>query len=181
MAFVFLMSLAHSPKKLCAFFVPFDGVDGPWFSLSTRPRIVAEQIAGGAQNKGIRNLHMVNLKFASIFCKSRKKNPLKKICLFVIWKKKSISLLGLLKMVWGCNCGKIPSIPFVWKRLNLLPEDYFQNVLCYVGRSVWHKIPLPYHCRKDFPQFVFLSFFSFFNSWFDFLFSRFGRHQSQTQ
>lgn len=74
-------------------------------------------------------------------------------------------------MVWGCNCGKIPSIPFVWKRLNLLPEDYFQNVLCYVGRSVWHKIPLPYHCRKDFPQFVFLSFFSFFNSWFDFVFS----------
>lgn len=178
MAFVFLMSLAHSPKKLCAFFVPFDGVDGPWFSLSTRPRIVAEQIAGGAQNKGIRNLHMVNLKFASIFCKSREKKSVKKDLSICHLKKKSISF-GLLKMVWGCNCGKIPSIPFVWKRLNLLPEDYFQNVLCYAGRSVWHKIPLPYHCRKDFPQFVFLFFlFLQFMIWFCLLFSRFCRHQS---
>ena len=87
MAFVLLMSLAHSPKKLCAFFVPFDGVDGPWFSLSTRPRIVAEQIAGGAQNKGIGNLHVVNLKFASIFCKKTERKSFKWFAVYLSYSR----------------------------------------------------------------------------------------------
>ena len=162
MAFVFLMSLAHSPKKLCAFFVPFDGVDGPWFSLSTRPRIVAEQIAGGAQNKGIRNLHMVNLKFASIFWKSRKKNPLKKICLFVICKKKSISF-GLLKMVWGCNCGKIPSIPLYEKDWICYQKTTSRMCSAMLEDQCGIKSLSPTTAGKTFHNLSF-SFFSFFNS-----------------
>lgn len=163
------MSLAHSPKKLCAFFVPFDGVDGPWFSLSTRPRIVAEQIAGGAQNKGIRNLHMVNLKFASIFCKSRKKNPLKKICLFVIWKKNR-SASASSKWFEAVTVGKFP--PFL-----LYEKDW----ICYQKTtSRMCSAMLEDQCGikslslttagKTFHNLSF-SFFSFFNSWFDFVFS----------